>query len=697
MSGGASGQGPGSLIPVYWAFLSYCSSDRTFAQWLHRALETYSVPRRLVGRATPVGPAPRRFRPIFRDRAELAADPNLSARIDRALAQSAYLIVICSPQAAMSHWVDEEIVRFRAMHGDARIFTVIVGSPVGRHHDCFPPALRYRADSGSGAAVRPEPIAADLRPGGDGRTMARLKLVAGMLGVGLDELVRRDHKRRQRQLVAVTSASVAAMTILAILAITALLARNEAQRQRAHAEGLIEFMLTDLRKRLEPSGRLSLMDGVGREALKYYKAQNTAKLDPQSLARRARALRLMGEIMIQRGDLSEALNSFGQASAATGELLARSPDDGQSIFNHAQNVFWVGEIARQRGDRVKAEQSFQQYRHLAERLTAIDPQNDEWRAEVAYAQSALGVLVLEEGRGAEAIVAFEGALAVTEDLARHHSSDLSRQVELGQRHAWLADALQKQGRLAAARAQRETELSIYQSVLTQDPTIRQAKFSTIVALQILGRLVMIEGDATGALRYFTNAATQAESLLANERDNMDLSSVVAAAIVDLGEALLANGQVDAARGAHRRARELITMALAHDDTVTLWRNYRDRTILLEAAIDAKSGRYSEALQLDQNLLHSLQGKTVTNSNTDAFWLLERCRLQTGNDLSALGREMEARDTWNAIAQSLANPIETYEPRLLIVLEEADLRLERLSAARAIVKRVDDLSRQTGSQ
>jgi eukaryotic-like serine/threonine-protein kinase len=86
----------------YWAFLSYSHADRAWARWFHRALETYAVPKRLVGRPTPLGPTPRRLRPIFRDREDLAANPHLREGIIEALERSGWLIVICSPAAARS-------------------------------------------------------------------------------------------------------------------------------------------------------------------------------------------------------------------------------------------------------------------------------------------------------------------------------------------------------------------------------------------------------------------------------------------------------------------------------------------------------------------------------------------------------------------------------------------------------------------
>lgn len=59
------------------AFPRHNHADRGCAQRLHRERESYDVPRRLVGRPTAMGPAPRRLRWIFRDREDLPANPHL--------------------------------------------------------------------------------------------------------------------------------------------------------------------------------------------------------------------------------------------------------------------------------------------------------------------------------------------------------------------------------------------------------------------------------------------------------------------------------------------------------------------------------------------------------------------------------------------------------------------------------------------
>ena len=192
----------------YWAFISYSHQDEKWAAWLHKGLETYRVPPRLVGGEERAFPVPRKIFPVFRDREELPTSADLGQQINLALRQSRYLIVICSPQAATSLWVNEEIKHFKAMGRENQILAVIVdGEPNASDKpdcpvpECFPPALRYRlGPDGESTGERTEPIAADAREGKDGKVNAKLKLIAGVLGVDFDALKQRERQRKRRKL-----------------------------------------------------------------------------------------------------------------------------------------------------------------------------------------------------------------------------------------------------------------------------------------------------------------------------------------------------------------------------------------------------------------------------------------------------------------------------------------------------------------
>lgn len=175
----------------YWAFISYTTADRQWARWLHRNIETYGIPAQFIGHPVPVGErAPKRFFPLYHDRSEAPVSGDLRQLLDKALRESRYLIVICSPAAAKSEWVNQEIEMFCAMGRQDRIFPLVVeGKPnTGDERECFPPALR-----------RWTPAGADLTDAADGKRNAKLRLISGMLGVSFSALEQRDVRRRRQQ------------------------------------------------------------------------------------------------------------------------------------------------------------------------------------------------------------------------------------------------------------------------------------------------------------------------------------------------------------------------------------------------------------------------------------------------------------------------------------------------------------------
>jgi len=213
----------------YWAFISYSQHDAAWAKRLHAFLESYRIPRALVGRKVGRFAIPTRLLPIFLDRDELPGSPDLGATLEEALAASRSLIVICSPHSAKSTWVGEEVRSWKAMGRADRIFPLIVdGEPFASDHpeaapaECFPPALRNEVTrEGAITGRRTEPLAADARQGGDGWDNAALKVVAGILGLGFDDLRQREAMRlRHRRVVRAAMAVVA--TIVACLFYAAL-------------------------------------------------------------------------------------------------------------------------------------------------------------------------------------------------------------------------------------------------------------------------------------------------------------------------------------------------------------------------------------------------------------------------------------------------------------------------------------------
>ena len=193
------------------AFISYSQKDKAHTRRLHKALEAYRIPRGI--NVTGIDPKTRRIGRFFRDDDEMGAVSHLGDALRGAIADSENLIVVCSPEAAQSKWVNEEVLHFKRTGRAENIFAVIVngmpntGDP---ETECFPPALRFHVDdAGNLTDVPVEPLGLDLRK--EPSASLRARLVAGLLRLNFDDLWRRDRRRARaarRWTVALASATI---------------------------------------------------------------------------------------------------------------------------------------------------------------------------------------------------------------------------------------------------------------------------------------------------------------------------------------------------------------------------------------------------------------------------------------------------------------------------------------------------------
>lgn len=210
---------------LYRAFVSYSHKDKAFGRWLHNRLETYRFPKDKVGAVTGRGIVPARLGRLFRDEWELGAADSLASTIEHALSNAQDLIVICTPAAAQSKWVDKEIRYFKAHRPDGQVFAVIVDGSPGSNDpqtECFPPALMSAVgpDMELIAGQREDPLAANVAT--DGREDAVIRLLAGLSGLTYNDLRDREAQRvrAQRRRAALTMAAALVLIALAGVGLT---------------------------------------------------------------------------------------------------------------------------------------------------------------------------------------------------------------------------------------------------------------------------------------------------------------------------------------------------------------------------------------------------------------------------------------------------------------------------------------------
>ena len=418
----------------YKAFISYSHADEAWARWLHSAIEAYRVPRNLVGSKTAVGEVPARIKPIFRDRDELSSAVDLGSTVKKALSDSENLIVVCSPAGAASMWVREEIREFVRLGRKDRIFCVITdgeASASGSIAAVFPDAI---AEAGM-----QEPLAADVRKWADGKQLAKLKLIAGLLGLPLDQLRRRELQRRRKTLALMIAASVAVIAII----IVAVSSRMAAEQRRDSGELLVGYKLNELRVMLKQAG-----DPEKLVRLEEWSADKLTALiadaGPQTadLASTAQQLRDEGIEQWDAGDMSTSLQTFKKSWALAAEVYRRDRNNQAAFFELGQAEYWIGQVYMDSGETDLAEAAFLSYAEITRRLIQMQPKNAEWVLEMAYALSNIGTLERSrDGINPERTLQYmQSALEYNQiALVLEPDNDYYRS-ELGQSHANLADA-----------------------------------------------------------------------------------------------------------------------------------------------------------------------------------------------------------------------------------------------------------------
>jgi tetratricopeptide (TPR) repeat protein len=536
--------------PRYWAFLSYSHRDAGWGTWLHRAIESYRPPRQLVGTVTARGAIPKRLAPIFRDREELASATDLGTVINEALSHSACQIVICSPSSARSKWVNEEILAFKRLGREDRIFCLIVDGepnasddPAHADEECFPPALRYRLGAdGQLSTVRTEPIAADARPGKDGRSNAKLKLIAGLLGVGFDALRQREQSRRQRRLLAIASGAIAGMVLTSGLAAAALIARATAQRQTVIAKREAETarqttaFLVDLFRISDPSeARGNSL--TAREVLD----KGAARVESQL----AKEPQVQATLLDSLGNAYTGLGLYDKAKPLLESSVAKRqaliPPEAAQL---AASLSDLGDLQTWRAEYQDAERAYRKAIALQKALP-VDQRDD---AALAKSLLGLGDELQKRGRSADAEGILREALALQTRLARdsdskNGDSDKARSIK--------SDTARTLQTLAGAIWDRDLNEAI--PVMQSAVAMQRAAWGSephpdyAAALNDLGLMLRDHGD------YDESEKLLKESLAMEERLVGDRHAQTALYLNNLAQVLQLKGNLEGAESTFRRA------------------------------------------------------------------------------------------------------------------------------------------------
>lgn len=543
----------------YRAFLSYSHKDAGFARWLHRSLERWKIAPDLVGKATDAGDVPRTLRPIFRDRDDFAGGASLKSATEAALEESDFLVVICSPNAAASKYVDAEVRFFKQLKRAHRIIPVILsGEPDSSENECFPPSIKYDLDGdGELSDVPAEPIAPDARDEGDGRHRAAAKVVAGLLGLSFDEIAKREEKaqRLRLRMIAAVAGAMACLTVAAgYLAWLANERRIEAEANYAAAKSAAGGLFESVAKDLSEVGEVPL--AIHRKILQraeaiYTELETRAPNDLDVVGSNARTLSIFANSFRDRVDWETSAAVADRAE----KMFTRLVESGDQAENwialraaiRMTKLTALHQMGRDEKEIKALRQAARSDIELARKLHPDDMQSTAIVAAASLQDAFLYADANDPGAGADRLQEGIDLALSSDDLVRPDGRSTPVALFLLLGLANQADLFEKAGRLEdAIRAQTE-RVGVYERMLDEAPNPADMRLKMAEAFFQIERLAKLNGDILAAQRGARFGHFAAYALAPWREDANGVLLQKAAAALKYGEQTLATDNKDIAR------------------------------------------------------------------------------------------------------------------------------------------------------
>jgi serine/threonine-protein kinase len=382
------------------------------------------------------------------------------------------------------------------------------------------------------------------------------------------------------------------------------------------------------------------------------------KTDAKSRKLLAEGYAQLGELTEKIGDKKQALGVQRQALALRRELALAPGADARARLEVVRNLVAVGRLRLETGDAAGALATFEEQRELGTALEAEAP-TDALRSLLGAAHFGIGWVLREKGKLAEALTAFQRALAIRQQLADAHPAATPRQQDLAASYNSIAVVLNQTGRLAEALAAHERARDIRQRLVDAQPAATLLRQDLAQSYNNMGALLLQIGKPAEALAAYERARAIQQQLADDNPAATGFQYDLARSHNNIGVLLQQTGKPALALAAYERARDIKQKLVDADPGVTRFQQELAATYSNLGVLMLETGKPALALaaqergrDIRQKLADAdpaaapFQQELATSYNNIGVLLQ-----QTGKPAKALAAYERARDIQQKLADA----------------------------------------------
>ncbi|MDJ0842451.1 MAG: hypothetical protein QNK37_38470 [Acidobacteriota bacterium] len=294
---------------------------------------------------------------------------------------------------------------------------------------------------------------------------------------------------------------------------------EQAQLRRNQAEDLIDFMLVDLKNKLDSVGRLDILEDVGQKAMDYFATLPEDQLTGDSLLKQVRALHRIGEVRFKQNNKQGAMETFGQALAKAESLARRDPNNSDWQYELVVSYYWIAEVHRIDHNPKAAMPYCRKYLEVAQRMNQAQPDDEFWIYELACAYQNLAAIHDELGHWREALRFIEMNIPLTETLTQSNPKNYQWKYDLADSLAWRAKIQLEHGQLDLAHQTFVRSLDIQQATVEAEPSNQRFKYFLLELHLHLWNVYNFKGEVMRAIEHGKAALKINLNLVTMDPDN----------------------------------------------------------------------------------------------------------------------------------------------------------------------------------
>ncbi len=530
----------------YKAFISYShDADGELASKLHSSLHSFAKPWYRL----------RAIR-VFRDKTSLSANPGLWSSIEKALSTSEYLLLLASPKAVISPWIEREIkwwLKNRSI--DNMIILLadgdIVWNPDTNDFDWNQTTAISKNLSGEFAE---EPLYVDLRWTKEQENLSLrhsqfrssiLDIAAPLHSLPKEDLDSEDVRqhRKTRRL-----AGFAILLLIALLVSTsyaaysafrqaqiaenrrqeAVIAQEEEQQQRELAEKrfdealrVADLIIFRIDKELWPiAGAASTRKTLLAEASGLL---DGLKLDSgynlHFFGSRMAAYGQRGQLALERNDLEEATRLFTTALEFGAEILKRDSSDAIVQRNMTALLNGISDVFLASGEGEQARIASTKSLKVLKSLASASPSDPDLRRGIAVTYNRVGDAEMALRNWTVAIEVYKNSLLETKKLASGDTNNTQWKHDLVATYLRLGVVSYIIEDFDASREAYQESLVISEELSEAEPNNAQFNRSAALSYSRLGDVERASKNWIEAKKNYEKSLAISESLVAAYPEN----------------------------------------------------------------------------------------------------------------------------------------------------------------------------------